>query len=206
MNYKIEKNKVMSKEEIKTIFDELQRKAKRSPNTKLNEIIFRLATVCGLRASEIANLQVRDVRLNESGRTPFIHVRNGKGGKSGDVTIPDAPTSVLLAQFLTDKGKIKPTTYFVHKLNGKKFDRQEIAKRFKSAIKCLPQRRQKELSVHCGRHTAATMLLRATKDISIVRDFCRHSNVSVTNMYAHADEIKPTDMYAEDIDVSPVPS
>jgi integrase/recombinase XerD len=201
MNYKVDKNKVMSIEEVTEVLHELWRKGKRSPNTRLNEIVFRLATVCGLRASEIGELQIRDVRLDDSGRAPYIYVRNGKGGKSRDVTIPDNKTIQVFTQYLAQMGKVKPTTCFVRKLNGKCFDRNELAKRFKSAIKCLPARRINELSIHSGRHTAATQLLRTGADISQVRDLLGHSNISVTDMYSHAAEIKAMDMYTkEDIE------
>jgi integrase len=198
MAYKVNKNKVMSIEEVTEVLHELRRKGKRSPNTRLNEIVFRLATVCGLRASEIGDLQVRDVRLDDSGRAPYIHVRNGKGGKSGDVTIPDSKTIQVFTQYLAEMGKVKPTTCFVRKLNGKCFDRNELAKRFKSAIKCLKERRQSELSIHSGRHTAATQLLRTGADIAQVRDFLRHSSIKVTDMYAHAEEIKAMPMYSKE--------
>lgn len=43
--------KVLTKGDIKTVLDDLRRKARRSPNTRMNLTLFRLATCCGLRAS-----------------------------------------------------------------------------------------------------------------------------------------------------------
>ena len=113
-------------------------------------------------------------------------------------TIPDSKTIQVFTQYLAEMGKVKPTTCFVRKLNGKCFDRNELAKRFKSAIKCLKERRQSELSIHSGRHTAATQLLRTGADIAQVRDFLRHSSIKVTDMYAHAEEIKAMPMYSKE--------
>ena len=45
-------------------------------------MIFRLATTCDLRASEICGLKIRDLKRLESGR-PFVQIRKliAKGGK-----------------------------------------------------------------------------------------------------------------------------
>ncbi len=72
--------KILFRSEITAILRDLQRKGKRSPSTRLNLIVFRLATCCGLRASEIANLRIGDVRVETS--RPHIRIRVGaaKGG------------------------------------------------------------------------------------------------------------------------------
>ena len=62
-NWKIDATKVLGKAEIAAVFADLKRKAKRSVNTRQNLIIFRLATCCGLRVSEICGLRCGDVRL-----------------------------------------------------------------------------------------------------------------------------------------------
>ena len=192
----LQKQNVMDKTEVKTVLADLKRKSKRSPNAKVNELIFRLATGCGLRASEIANLRVCDVKLGDQ---PYIHVKDGKGGKSADVMIPDDSTVLVLEQWLaihTDNGKIRPSKApFVRKGKGMEFDRNEIAKRFKTAIKSLGPDRVKELSVHSGRHTAATLLLDRGESLATVRDFMRHSNISGTSVYLHGRELKPQPMF-----------
>jgi integrase len=73
--------KILMRREIAAVLAELARKAKRSPSTRLNLVVFRLATCCGLRASEIAKLQVGDVRTEAT--RPNIRIRNGaaKGGR-----------------------------------------------------------------------------------------------------------------------------
>lgn len=72
--------KILFRGEIVAVLQDLRRKAKRSPSTRLNLIVFRLATCCGLRASEIANLRIGDVRVETS--RPHIRIRAGaaKGG------------------------------------------------------------------------------------------------------------------------------
>ena len=58
----VDATKILSRREMAAVLADLLRKAQRSRNTHLNLIVFRLASCCGLRASEIANLQVADVR------------------------------------------------------------------------------------------------------------------------------------------------
>ena len=50
--------KILMRRELAAVLAALTRKAKRSPSTRLNLVIFRVATCCGLRASEIAKLQI----------------------------------------------------------------------------------------------------------------------------------------------------
>jgi integrase len=192
----IPKHRFMTEEEVQIVLTDLKRRGKRSVNTKTNDIIFRLSTICGLRASEIANLTIENVRL-EHGKSPYVRVVDGKGGVSGDVTIWDASTAVAFASHMAQRlqDNAKPTDKFVQKTNGKSFNRQEINKRFASAIHGLPDNRRKELSVHCGRHTAATMLHNKGVSLATVRDFCRHSNISVTNVYLHGKELETTETF-----------
>ena len=195
----IDRNKIMTADEVQTVLDDLRRRAKRSPNTKLNQIIFLLATVCGLRASEIANLRICDLNFYHK-NLPWIRVFNGKGGKTADVTIPDTSTAILLENHYTSMKDIGASgkDNFLQKLSGKTFDRHEVAKRFKSAIRCLPDDRIDALSVHSGRHTAATILLDEGETLATIRDFMRHSNVSTTSVYLHGRQIIPKQIYNSD--------
>lgn len=54
--------KILTRRELAAVLCDLKAKAVRSKNARLNLIVFRLACCCGLRASEIANLQMADVR------------------------------------------------------------------------------------------------------------------------------------------------
>ena len=54
----LDATKILTRRELATVLADLKRKAPRSPNTRLNLVVFRLAACCGLRVSEIAQLQV----------------------------------------------------------------------------------------------------------------------------------------------------
>jgi len=64
-------------------YDQMQRKVNGIQNKKL-KLAFRLASISGLRVSELADLKAGDLKFNEAGNI-IVSVRNGKGGKSGQV-------------------------------------------------------------------------------------------------------------------------
>ena len=90
----IKPEKKMTLEEVRTIAADIQRRAKRSVNSRMNEVIFHLSTFAGIRATEIANLKLKDIKL-ESGDKPFVHVENGKGGKTANVFIINSLSSLI---------------------------------------------------------------------------------------------------------------
>ena len=79
--------KVLTRREIHAVLADLRSRATRSKNARLNLVIFRLATCCGLRASEIAQLHTNDIRVEMP--RPHIRIRVGasKGGKSRRVPL-----------------------------------------------------------------------------------------------------------------------
>jgi integrase len=58
----VDDTKILTRREMPAVLADLKRRARRSKNTRMNLVLFRLASCCGLRASEIAKLQVADVR------------------------------------------------------------------------------------------------------------------------------------------------
>ena len=72
--------RILTRAEVVKVLDDLARRARRSRNSRLNRVIFRLATCCGLRASEIAGLRLSDVRVGVD--RPYVNVPKtvAKGG------------------------------------------------------------------------------------------------------------------------------
>ena len=68
----VDRERILSRAEVQTVLAELKRKAKRSPLTRRNLIIFRLATCCGLRVSELTRLTLGNVRLAPGRRFEFL--------------------------------------------------------------------------------------------------------------------------------------
>ena len=190
--------RVLSTDEIEAVMSDLHRRGKWSRNSRLNDVVFRLSTICGLRASEIASVRLCDVR---TGERPTVHVVNGKGNKRATVAIPDVGTVHVFDAWMNERKQdgAKRTDPFVAKIGaaniGKAFNRNELAKRFKTACRCLGPDRLSALSIHDGRHSAATQLLRSGHDLATVRDFLRHSSLTTTSLYLHGQAIEATEMY-----------
>ena len=188
----IDSTKILTRREIGVVLADLKRKALRSPNTRLNLILFRLAACCGLRASEIANLQMDDVRTELA--RPHLRIRTGasKGGRSRIVPLWwDAGTLADLAAWRTDRlaKNAQPTEPFVASLRPgrtcRTFSRHTLRKRFRTACKALGPARLATLTIHHGRHTFISHALAGGRTLAEVRDAAGHSNVSITSTYLH---------------------
>ena len=57
VTWTIDVTKILSESEIARVLADLKRRARRSVNSRQNLVIFRLATCCGLRVSEICGLK-----------------------------------------------------------------------------------------------------------------------------------------------------
>ena len=184
--------KILTRGELATVLADLARKAARSRSTRMNLIIFRLACCCGLRASEIAQLQVADVRVEMP--RPHIKIRASasKGGYPRIVPLWwDAGTLEDLKSWkaeycATDESLNKP---FVASLRsgreGTCLSRHTLRKRFRTACKVLGVERLKNLTIHHGRHTFISHALPGGRTLAEVRDAAGHSCVSITSIYLH---------------------
>jgi integrase/recombinase XerD len=155
-------------------------------------ILIRLACCCGLRASEIAKLQIGDVRIDLA--RPHIRIRRGtsKGGRSRIVPLWwDAGT---LADLTTWKNEwLQQTTnveqpFIASLIPGravKPFSRHTLRKRFRNACKVLGATRVSILTIHHGRHTFISHALAGGRTLAEVRDAAGHCNVSITSGYLH---------------------
>ncbi len=188
----IDATKILSRRELAAVLADLHRKAQRSPNTHLNLVLLRLACCCGLRASEIAKLQVADVRTELA--RPYLRIRTGasKGGRPRTVPLWwDAGTLEDLAAWKIErlKNSAGPTEPFVGSLrpgrNGTPLSRHTLRKRFRTACKMLGPERLAALTIHHGRHTFISHALAGGRTLAEVRDAVGHSNVSITSAYLH---------------------
>jgi integrase len=185
--------KILTRREIALVLAELHRKAPRSKNTRLNLVIVRLACCCGLRASEIAMLQLADVRTELP--RPHIRIRNGcsKGGRPRKVPLWwDASTLSDITAWKEQRRTqgVSATQPFVASFQpgriATKLSRHTLRKRFRTACKTLGIERLASLTIHHGRHTFISHALAGGRTLAEVRDAAGHANVTVTSGYLHA--------------------
>ena len=190
--WKIDATRILTQGEIAVVLADLNRLGKRSVNARMNRAIFRLATCCGLRASEIAGLRVGDVRV--SVQRPYIHVskRIAKGGRARRVPLWwDRGTLDDLEAWRTerdDQGAGRSSPFVCAQASGSlgnELDRRNIRQRFIRACGALGEERTAHLTVHDGRHSFVSHALAGGRTLAEVRDAAGHTNISTTSIYTH---------------------
>ena len=184
--------KILTRRELAAVLADLRRKSPRSKNTRLNLVVFRLAACCGLKASEIARLQLADVHIPMPRPHLRIRASAAKGEKPRMVPLWwDAGTLQDLSDWKAKRlqGSVPDTEPFVTSLRpGRErivFSRHTLRKRFRTACKVLGKDRLQTLTIHHGRHTFISHALAGGRTLAEVRDAVGHSNVSITSGYLH---------------------
>ena len=181
--------KILTRRELAAVLADLRRKANRSRNTRLNLVLFRLAACTGLRASEIAQLQIDDVRVELE--RPHLRIRRGaaKGGRPRTVPLWwDRGTLEDLLRWKQERQATDTEPFLVSFLPGRgtlAFSRHTLRKRFRTACKVLGADRLATLTIHHGRHTFISHALAGGRTLAEVRDAAGHANVSITSAYLH---------------------
>ncbi len=189
MAWQITRDKFLSREERDRLVKATEEKAivdlaKGRKTWVRRWMLIDVALFSGLRVSEIAHLTAGDLRFK--GAEKLLYVRNGKGGRSGYVTI-DRALSRHLKEFISWKKTVGESVdtsapLLTGSREGKAYSSSALQKEFKRAAENagLPQ----HYSIHSCRHTFATYLLKSTKNLRLVQKQCRHSCPSVTAVYA----------------------
>src|SRR4029077_9223551 len=71
--WNLDQTRLLTRRELAAVLDDLAPRAARSANVQRNLVIVRLACCCGLRVSEIANLQLDDVVVDVT--RPHLRLR-----------------------------------------------------------------------------------------------------------------------------------
>ena len=184
----ISRDRVLTRSEIQTVLAELKRKARRSPLTRRQLILFRLACCCGLRACELTRLRLADVRL---GARPSIFVRKeitkaNRDGKRRSRTVPlhwDAGTLDDLVAWKAEREAqgAGPSDLLLCTRTGQPIHTDTARNTFQSCCRCLGR----PVTIHDGRHTFISHALHKGRTVVEVRDAAGHANIATTSLYAH---------------------
>lgn len=148
-----------------------------------NRTIIEVLFSCGLRVSELINLRLSDLFLNEK----FIRVM-GKGKKERLVPISESAVKELQYWFM-DRNlmKIKPGEedfVFLNRRGGHLTRMMifTIVRRLAGAAGI-----EKTISPHTLRHSFATALLEGGANLRAIQDMLGHERISTTQIYTHID-------------------
>lgn len=149
-----------------------------------NRAIIEVFFSCGLRVSELVELKLSNLFLNER----FMRVA-GKGGKERLVPISQRAVGEL-ELWLDDRRqmRIKPgeDDYVFLNRRGHHLTRTMIlimVKRLGEAAGI-----KKTLSPHTLRHSFATALLRGGADLRVIQVLLGHADIATTEIYTHMDD------------------
>ncbi len=210
-HWRINHSQILSRQEITQVLDDLKRRGLRSVNSRQNLIVFRLATCCGCRASEIAGLRLQDIKVSLD--QPYIYIGKAIAKRNKARKVPlwwDRSTLDDLIRWKAERQQqgAQATDYFVcvqsKHCSGQKLCRNNVRRRFQVACRVLGAERlvigqdtygaksekqgqfyHKQLTIHHGRHSFCSHALAGGRSLAEVRDAAGHADIATTSIYAH---------------------
>lgn len=138
-----------------------------------HKAMMQLMYSCGLRTSEVINLQVNQIDSTRN----LIRVAGAKGFKDRDVPIPSDTIELLRSYFK----EYKPKKWLFEGQYGEQYTSRSLQQVFYQG--CNRIRFKKKVRPHCLRHSRATHLKEAGIDIKDIADFLGHYNLKTTELY-----------------------
>jgi site-specific recombinase XerD len=156
---------VLSRAEIKKIIQATE-------NSKYR-LMISLGYACGLRVSEVVNLKVADLDIDEL----VVHIKGAKGKKDRVSILPEK-----LQNDLRNLIAGKNAKDFVFESNrGGKLTTTSLQKMFRKSLQKAQV--QKPATFHSLRHSFATHLLENGVDVRYVQELLGHANIRTTQIY-----------------------
>jgi site-specific recombinase XerD len=144
-----------------------------------NLALIRLLLNAGLRAREARELKIKHLDF----KTGRLKVR-GKGRKERVVWLAEADLSLIQTWLTRRVPSGNPSSFLFTCLDGSRPVNDRWLRRM---VKRVAEQAGivKDIHPHSLRHTFATDLLRATKNLRLVQKALGHSNIETTTIYAH---------------------
>jgi integrase/recombinase XerD len=158
--------------------------------TAQERAILSLAYGCGLRASELTQCNIDDVRL----RDKILIVPKGKGNKRRVVPLSNGVVTDLSEYYYNERDQLTEGRDFSPKDNafmlnsrGGRMEMYTYNKYLKRIIQRTENQAiiEKEISLHNLRHSIATHLLEQGIPMEQVRMFLGHNQLETTQIYTH---------------------
>mgnify|MGYP004543508753 CR=1 FL=1 len=167
---------VLSKEEV----DDLLNIELNNKYDYRNKAMLELMYATGMRISELINIQMEDINLNNS-----CVIVNGKGNKERKIPF-DEITTYYLEKYINEYRKQflkKINNYLFLNCFGEKISRQAFFKTIKSLA--TKKNIHKNFSPHTLRHSFATHMVENGADLRSVQILLGHSDISTTQIYTN---------------------
>jgi integrase/recombinase XerD len=170
---------VLTVEEIKTVYQHCQ--------SGLERALLSVAYGCGLRRFEIEALDAKDIQLSSG----MLIVRKGKYGKRREVPISNSIIEYLKKYIIEERhqlleGKNASEEALFINPKGKRMRGKKLGQTLKKMVEQTQQYGliQKEITLHCLRHSIAHHLAENNAGIEFIRGFLGHAQINTTYLYA----------------------
>lgn len=167
---------VLTQDEIQTLYQTAQ--------TPVETIILHLCYGCGLRRSEVLNLNTKDIDLEKK----LLYVRQGKNKKRRVMPL----TESIIENFriyILETEDYNNDSFLINK-KGYRMSGDTIYRIFKNLLKRTKDIEPNHYCLHSLRHSIATHLLENDMNVEMVRDFLGHSQLSTTQIYTRINNLK----------------
>jgi integrase/recombinase XerD len=156
-----------------------------------DKTIMELLYSCGLRISEVVQLQVNSVNFDEG-----LILVQGKGKKERIVPFGKRAERLLYGYLDTVRGtlqKMKRSASLFLNFRGETLSRKGLWRMINGYAKRSGI--TKHIKPHILRHSFATHLIQNGADLRIVQELLGHSDISTTQIYTHLDRGTLIDMH-----------
>jgi integrase/recombinase XerD len=182
---KYKERNILTVEEINQLYQTCE--------SKQDKAIISLAYGCGLRRSELEKLNTNDVHLHKG----IIVIRDSKNHKSRTVPMSDRVLKDIKEYIIYErmkyfnKSSIPEYALFIN-MRGFRRSGAEMNNRLKQMIQNTHNTAmiEKEITLHCLRHSIATHLLDNGATLEFVQHFLGHSDIDTALIYSKRRKLK----------------
>lgn len=172
---------VLTVDEVDALINEID---PQFPMADRNRAIMETLYGCGLRVSELINLEISNLSTDEE----YIIV-NGKGNRQRMVPVSPVAIACIKAYMAGSRGNVPVApgneNYIFLNRRGKKMTRQMVFIIIRQLAELAGIR--KKISPHTMRHSFATHLLEGGANLRAIQSMLGHENISTTEIYIHID-------------------
>jgi integrase/recombinase XerD len=171
---KSQEREILTVEEIIQVFECCKDKRERA--------ILSLAYGCGLRRSEIKELNLMDVQLSKG----MLVVRDGKNHRSRTIPVSNSVAKELREYVLYERTNYLKEDIVTHAFivsdTGQRMTGQYLNDNVRAVMKRTDIK--KHITLHCLRHSIATHMLDKGADIEFVKNFLGHISIDTSHIYS----------------------
>ena len=187
--------KFLTPEEVEQILNNVSIE---TPSGYRNRVILELLWATGMRVSELSNLNIGDINLDENEIRVF-----GKGAKERIVLMSDRAKKYLEQYLKTARNLIVDIEYGKAEYNedspvfinrtGFRLQNNFIRKVINETVNKIEL--PKKVTPHVFRHSFATKLIENGADLRVVQELLGHAGISNTQIYTHISMKHMKDVY-----------